>query len=83
MRTGVVAASLVKRDAKNPVYYTLLGIARAGQQNLSEAESAFRAALAINPDAKPEWRLVNLVMQRRARWLLSRIDELFLTPGKE
>jgi putative PEP-CTERM system TPR-repeat lipoprotein len=49
-KAAEVAASLVKRDAKNPVYYTLLGIARAGQQNFSEAESAFRAALAINPD---------------------------------
>ncbi len=44
------AASLVKRDTKNPVYHTLLGIARAGQQNYSGAETAFRAALAINPD---------------------------------
>jgi putative PEP-CTERM system TPR-repeat lipoprotein len=44
------AASLVKSDAKNPVYHTLLGAARAGQQNYPGAESAFRAALAINPD---------------------------------
>jgi hypothetical protein len=35
-------------------------------------------ALAINPDLKPEWRLANLVMQRRAKWLLSRTDQLFL-----
>jgi len=36
-------------------------------------------ALAIDPDAKPEWRLSNLIMQRRARWLLSREDALFVT----
>ncbi len=35
-------------------------------------------ALAIDADATPEWRLSNLVMQRRAAWLLSRIDDLFL-----
>ena len=29
-------------------------------------------------ESRPEWRLANLVMQRRARWLLSRADELFL-----
>ena len=52
-------------------------------QNAAEFKEALHRALAINPDAKPEWRLVNLVMQRRARWLLSRIDELFLTTGKE
>src|ERR1700730_8306464 len=49
-KAAEVAASLIKRDAKHPVYYTLLGIARAGQQNFSEAERAFRAALAINSD---------------------------------
>ena len=48
-----------------------------------EFEKALRQALAIDADARPEWRLENLVMQRRARWLLGRIDELFLPPLKE
>jgi predicted anti-sigma-YlaC factor YlaD len=47
-------------------------------QDLKEFESLLKQALAINPDAKPEWRLANLVMQRRAKWLLSRTDQLFL-----
>jgi predicted anti-sigma-YlaC factor YlaD len=42
-----------------------------------EFESRLREALAIDPDARPEWRLANLVMQRRARRLLARTDELF------
>jgi predicted anti-sigma-YlaC factor YlaD len=49
----------------------------------AEFESLLKQALAIDADARPEWRLVNLVMQRRARWLLSRIDDLFLPPLKE
>jgi predicted anti-sigma-YlaC factor YlaD len=52
-------------------------------QNVIGFKELLNRALAINPDAKPEWRLVNLVMQRRARWLLSRTDELFLTTGIE
>jgi hypothetical protein len=28
--------------------------------------------------SKPEWRLNNLVTQRRARWLLGRADHLFV-----
>lgn len=48
------------------------------QQNLSEFESLLNQALAIDPDAKPEYRLVNLVLQRRAKWLLGRSDQLFL-----
>jgi predicted anti-sigma-YlaC factor YlaD len=50
-------------------------------QDEKEFESLLNRALAINPDAHPENRLVNLVMQRRARWLLSRKSELFLTNG--
>lgn len=37
-------------------------------------------ALAVDPDAVPASRLLNLVAQRRARWLLGRVDELFLNP---
>ncbi len=47
-------------------------------QNRPEFESLLRRALAIDPDLRPEWRLENLVMQRRARWLLSRADQLIL-----
>jgi len=47
-------------------------------QDRAQFESLLKRALAINPDLRPEYRLVNLVMQRRARWLLGRIDELFL-----
>ena len=53
------------------------------QQDVTGFKELLGRALAINVDAKPEWRLVNLVMQRRARWLLSRTDELFLTSNKE
>jgi predicted anti-sigma-YlaC factor YlaD len=42
-----------------------------------EFETRLRQALAVDPDARPEWRLANLVMQRRARRLLARADELF------
>lgn len=48
------------------------------QQNRREFEALLNKALAINVDAKPEWRLENVVMQRRARRLLARADELFL-----
>jgi predicted anti-sigma-YlaC factor YlaD len=47
-------------------------------QDLQEFESLLNRALAIDVDAKPEWRLVNVLMQRRAKWLLGRREELFL-----
>ena len=49
-RAAEVAASLIERDAKNPVYHTLLGEVRAAQQDYPAAESALRAALAVDPD---------------------------------
>lgn len=50
------------------------------QQDRAQFEQLLRQALAIHPDERPEWRLVNLIMQRRARWLLGRADDLFLPP---
>ena len=43
-------------------------------------KSLLAQAVAIDVDARPQSRLVNLVLQRRARWLLSRVDDLFVEP---
>jgi predicted anti-sigma-YlaC factor YlaD len=47
------------------------------QKNKDEFESMLRQALKIDVNTWPEHRQLNLVMQRRARWLLSRTDKLF------
>ena len=47
-------------------------------QNAAEFKSMLEKALAVDPDADPDSRLATLVAQRRARWLLNHIDELFL-----
>ena len=48
------------------------------RQDRARFQAVLAQALAINPDAQPASRLLNLVMQRRARWLLARSDELVL-----
>ncbi|MBI3758598.1 MAG: hypothetical protein HY269_02450 [Deltaproteobacteria bacterium] len=40
-------------------------------------DAALKKAIAVDVNAEPDYRLVNLVMQRRARWLQSRADEMF------
>jgi putative PEP-CTERM system TPR-repeat lipoprotein len=45
-----VATSLVKLDANNPLYQTLLGVAQVAQRDYAGAETAFRAALTNNPE---------------------------------
>jgi putative PEP-CTERM system TPR-repeat lipoprotein len=62
MRTGQadkaadVAEALIKRDASNPLYQTLLGSVRVAQKNYSAAETAFRAALSQQPEFTPAIR---------------------------
>ncbi len=53
------------------------------KQDVAEFRALLNQALAIDPDTRPEWRLVNLVMQRRAAWLLARTEDLFLLPQGE
>jgi len=47
-------------------------------QNKQEFNELLEKALEVDVDARPEWRLLNIVMQRRARWLQSRTEDLFL-----
>jgi predicted anti-sigma-YlaC factor YlaD len=47
-------------------------------QDRAEFETLLKRATAIDPDARPEWRLQNLVTLRRARWLMERREELFV-----
>ncbi len=64
-------------------YVSLAETVSISKQDRPEFESLLRRALAIDPNAKPEWRLNNIVMQRHARWLLSREDDLFLSDKPE
>jgi predicted anti-sigma-YlaC factor YlaD len=50
------------------------------KQNVTEFKDLLNRALAVDIDAAPDYRLENLIHQRRARWLLDRADDLFLPP---
>jgi predicted anti-sigma-YlaC factor YlaD len=52
-------------------------------QNRARFKEMLDRALRIDPDQHPETRLANLMAQRRARWFLGRIDELFLEASPE
>ena len=47
-------------------------------QNRAEFVKLLNQALAIDVNALPEQRLANVIAQQRARWLLTRMDRLFL-----
>jgi predicted anti-sigma-YlaC factor YlaD len=73
------AVSLSKGQLASP-YVAYAESVCLTQQDRAEFDAMLRQALAVNQDARIEWRLSNVVMQRRARWLLSREDDLFLEP---
>ncbi len=49
-----------------------------GIQDRAEFEKLLNQALAVDVNALPDQRLANLIAQRRARWLLARMDRLFV-----
>ena len=59
-------------------YLSLAEAVSIPKQNRRQFDSLITKALAVDPEARPEWRLTNIIMQRRARWLQGRADELFL-----
>jgi predicted anti-sigma-YlaC factor YlaD len=58
-------------------YVTWAEAVCVAQQNATEFREVLNKALAVDVEAAPEWRLANVLAQRRARWLLARVDELF------
>jgi predicted anti-sigma-YlaC factor YlaD len=59
-------------------YVTYAESACVPGQDRKQFVATLQQALAIDPALKPQWQLENLVMQRRARWLLAQTDQLFI-----
>ncbi len=70
------AVALSRGELAAP-YVALAEVISIPAQNRDEFETLIDSALAVDPDGRVEWRLQNLITQRRARWLLSNIDDLF------
>jgi predicted anti-sigma-YlaC factor YlaD len=58
-------------------YVSLAEAVAAPARDRREFDLLLTQALQIDPAARPDWRLANLVMQRRARWLRAHAKELF------
>ena len=58
-------------------YVSLAESVAVARRDRREFETLLGQALAVDASARPEWRIANLVMQRRARWLRAHADELF------
>lgn len=60
------------------LFVTMAEATSLPNQDRGEFISLLENALAVDPDIDPENRLLNVIAQRRAKWLLSHIDELIL-----
>jgi predicted anti-sigma-YlaC factor YlaD len=63
-----------RRAAPFVAYAESVCVARQDRKGF---EQALARAMAVDLDALPQYRLTNVVFQKRARWLLGRADELF------
>ncbi len=59
------------------VYVAYAESVAVAQEDKELFVSLLNEALSIDLDARPDWRLSNLIYQRRAKWLLTRLDWLF------
>ena len=82
-REHYVRALELSGGARASVHLALAEAVATRQQDLAEFRGLIGAALAIDPDLRPELRLVNTIAQKRARWLESRIPDLFLEASDE
>jgi len=72
-------ALALSRDARASVFVTCAEAVAVPQQDVMRFRELLGRALAVNADADESNRLANLAAQRRAAWLLGRVDDLFLT----
>lgn len=80
MRRYYERALQLSKGAHASLFVSFAENACVPAQNRAEFQAMIDRALHVDPDQHPEYRLVNLIAQRRARWLLGRADELFLDP---
>ncbi len=71
------AMALTNGELAQPIVSLAEAVA-VPEQNREEFQALLHRALAIDPDERTEWRMNNLVSQRRARWLLGRTDRLIM-----
>lgn len=71
-------ALALSKGQRASVYVAYAEAVALPRQDRTAFVALLEKALAVDPDADPEHRLLNLIAQRRARWLLEHLDALFL-----
>jgi predicted anti-sigma-YlaC factor YlaD len=64
-------------------YLSLATTVCVNQQKVEEFKRMLKKVLEVDPDADPENRLLNILNQRKARWLLEHVEDYFLPTEPE
>lgn len=71
------------RTSDTSPYLSLATTVAVREQNAKEFRSLLGRVLAFDPDSAPETRLINILNQRKARWLLDHWDEFFVVDERD
>jgi predicted anti-sigma-YlaC factor YlaD len=71
-------AIAISHGKSSTPYIALATTVAVKEQNIGEFQSSLKQALAIDPGVDPENRLLNILNQRKALWLLEHIDDFFV-----
>lgn len=71
-------AQVLSNGSVASLYVTYAEAVAVPKQDVAQFRSLMARALSVDPDEHEEIRIANLVAQRRARWLLGRMEDLFL-----
>lgn len=77
-REHFARAKLLAGGLRLSPYVSLAESVSINENNRKEFEAILNEALAIDINRAPGQKLANTISQRRARWLLGRIDDLFV-----
>ena len=77
-RTHFARATQLSQGHRVAPFVSLAESVSINENNRKEFEALLKQALAVDLNASPDDKLANVINQRRARWLLSRIDDLFV-----
>jgi predicted anti-sigma-YlaC factor YlaD len=75
------AIDLAKNSDSSPLLSLAVTVC-VREQNVEEFKSLLREILEFDVDRSPDNRLVNILNQKKARWLLDHVDDFFLLEEK-
>jgi predicted anti-sigma-YlaC factor YlaD len=78
LRRHYARALELSRGERASLFVAMAEAVSLPHQDREEFQALLGKALSVDPDADPDNRLMNAISQRRASWLLNRIDELIL-----